>query len=45
MRSLLSKIFELAIRERQTVENPVRLVKKFKEDNERVRYFKPDEEE
>ena len=42
--SALSKIFELAIRERQTVENPVRLVKKFKEDNERIRYFKPDEE-
>jgi integrase len=43
--SALSKIFELAIRERKTVENPVRLVKKFKEDNARVRYFKPDEEE
>ena len=43
--SALSKIFELAIRERKTVENPVRLVKKFKEDNERIRYFKPDEEE
>jgi integrase len=43
--SALSKIFELAIRERQTLENPVRLVKKVKEDNERVRYFKPDEEE
>ncbi len=43
--SALSKIFELAIRERKTVENPVRLVKKFKEDNERVRYFKPNEEE
>jgi hypothetical protein len=43
--SALSKIFELAIRERQTVENPVRLVKKFKGENERVRYFKPDEEE
>lgn len=43
--SALSKIFELAIRERKTVENPVRLVKKFKEDNARIRYFKPDEEE
>jgi hypothetical protein len=43
--SALSKIFELAILERITMENPVRLVKKFKEDNERVRYFKPDEEE
>jgi len=43
--SALSKIFELAILERITMENPVRLVKKFKEDNERIRYFKPDEEE
>src|SRR5262245_34228161 len=42
--SALSKIFERAILERITMENPVRLVKKFKEDNERIRYFKPDEE-
>ncbi|MBO0861770.1 MAG: hypothetical protein J2P21_25435 [Chloracidobacterium sp.] len=43
--SALSKIFELAIRERITVENPVRLVKKFKEDNARIRYFKPDDDD
>jgi integrase len=43
--SALSKIFELAILERETMENPVRLVKKFREDNERIRYFKPAEEE
>jgi site-specific recombinase XerD len=43
--SALSKIFEMALRERQAVENPVRLVKKFREDNERVRYLSPDEEQ
>lgn len=42
--AVLSRIFTLAIRDKQTRKNPVAEVKKFREDNRRTRYLLPEEE-
>ena len=41
---LLSKIFNLAIRDGETASNPCSQVQKYREDNQRTRYLQPDEE-